>query len=109
MKTKIKEVQDYFKGKILNGEFETVEQSQHQFKVKIDKEYYFVIWIGNSYKYPDTVKISDVSHSFMNISFTDEESIKLHNLLKDRIQKYRSETLIKEKEAELKKLKEELK
>jgi len=46
METKIKEVQDYFKNKILSGQFDIAEFHEFDVCVLIDKIYPFCIWVG---------------------------------------------------------------
>ena len=47
MKEKIKEIQDYFKDKILSEDFEVSEVSEHVTTLLVDGEYKFNIWTGN--------------------------------------------------------------
>lgn len=71
MKTKIKEVQDYFKGKIMSCEYE-FEVLDYYIKLTIDGEYVFHLWSGNLEQ--GVIKLSDVNkHSFMLFEFSEEE------------------------------------
>ena len=108
MKKTIQKVQDYFKGKLMSKDFEIITQDKYNLTIKIDEEYIFVIWIANMFDWPNTVKVNENRYNFMTIPITDKESAKLCELLKDGIKKYRHETLISQKEEELKKLKEGL-
>ena len=47
MNEKINEVRDYFKSKLLAGDFEIVKIGTHELELKIDGMYLFNIWIGN--------------------------------------------------------------
>lgn len=107
MKTKIKEVQDYFKGKMLSGEFTIIGVEEYTIELLIDDEYKFIIWIGNvdiaTSRKPYSGKLS-----FMDIGLTDDEAIKLNDLLLPAINKFRKETLLEQKWKEFERLQNEL-
>jgi len=73
MKTKISEVQEYFKNKIINGDYEPVAFEPNYVKVKVDNEFDFIIWVGNSYMYCKQWAFMD--NQFMLLpEFTESES-----------------------------------
>jgi len=107
MKTKIKEVQDYFKSKMLSNDFAITNVEEYTIELLIDNEYKFIIWIGNvniaTSRKPYSGKLS-----FMDIEMTDEDATKFNELLLPAINKFRKETLLAEKLKELERLKNEL-
>ena len=83
---KIQDVKDYFKNKILSGDFSFKINSKYTIEIIIDDKYSFIIWIGNL-DIPETRKIHDSGISFINIDFTNEESRELDFLIKKIISK----------------------
>jgi len=51
MENKIKEVQDYFKQKLIKGEYEGSDFNDSYFTATIDGPYNFIIWVGNEGRY----------------------------------------------------------
>jgi ribulose-5-phosphate 4-epimerase/fuculose-1-phosphate aldolase len=103
MKTyKIKEVQDYFKAKLLAGEFELIKCTNATISVKVDEHYTFFIWAENNVR---NRELSGLDKSFIDLSFTDNEKQRLDEVIKPIHQKYLREVLIAVKEAELEQLK----
>jgi hypothetical protein len=107
MKEKIKEVQAYFKSKMLNGEFTIAKMGHYTAELLIDGEFKFVIWTGNV-DIPTTRKIYESAISFMHLKLTDTDAKKLDRLLKPEIKKFMVEDLLSSKRAELKKLESEI-
>jgi len=107
MKTKIAEVQDYFKDKILSGDFKITEVGEYVIKITVDDEYRFSLWIGN-WDIKDNMKCYDGYYNFMMIPFTQEESIQLKNRLTPEVSNYRRNVLLVEKRKELEKLENEI-
>ncbi|MDR1898001.1 MAG: hypothetical protein LBR10_14555 [Prevotellaceae bacterium] len=107
MKQKIQEVHDYFRGKLVRGDFKIVDITDHTVHVKIDDEYSFTIWSGSGAKY---IRTADTcSYSFMNITFTQEDKEAIWDNLHPRIIRHKQEVLINEKQEEVEKLQKELK
>lgn len=106
MKEKIKELQDYFKGKILNEQYTLVQNDGNNVVLEIDG-LIFVIWIAS---FPEKVTTSTDTydkktkdniylkfHSFIQLNFTVEEK----NIIFTRFKKeYKSReiTLLKEEQ-----------
>jgi len=106
MKTKIKEVQEYFKQKLLSKEFEIINIDEYILELKIDLEYTFFIWIGN----PTILGSKKIHHSrlsFINIELTDEDSIRLNEIISPVVNEFRREKLLAQKIKELEELKKE--
>lgn len=104
MKEKIIEIQQYFKNKLLAGEFTILKMKENTCKIEIDGEYQFIIWIGNFIKYPELTRLYEYEASFMQLDMTEEERIILNSILKPAVLRYRKDTLIAQKQAELEKL-----
>ena|SRR5690554_1032178 len=71
MKTKIKEVQNYFKSAILEGRYEVKDTSQYYITVMIDEDFSFKLWTANE-AYGFKIYFSGEG-SFMNVQFNEEE------------------------------------
>ena len=80
---KIFDVVEYFKNKLLTGDFKVTEIGQFVLCLKVDKKYTFSVWISN-FDIASTVKLySDLGEiNFIHIDFTDEESELLHEAVK---------------------------
>lgn len=107
MQAKIKEVQDYFKSKILNGEFEVSKITEYKIHLVVDSKFEFVIWAGNT-DIPEVRKNTKTELSFMNLELSNNEAIQLDKILKQTIFEFRKNVLIKQKEEELQQLKNTL-
>ncbi len=107
MKTKIKEVQNYFKRKMLSGEFVIADVEEYSIDLLIDDEYKFIIWIGNV-NIPETRKLHSGRLSFIAIELSDDEAIKLNEILLPAINKFRKQTLLEQKRREFERLQNEL-
>jgi hypothetical protein len=107
MKEKIKEVQAYFKSKMLNGEFTITKMDQFTAELLIDGQFKFVIWTGNV-DVPETRKTYDFAISFMDLELTDADAKKLDRFFKPEIKKFMVKGLLQSKRAELKKLESEI-
>ena len=110
MKEKIKEVQDYFKKKLLSGQFKVTEISEHLLHITIDGNYTFCIWVGNP-NLPNTrdQHSTDCDNNFIHLNLNQKERITLHSRTKKIVSKYRKDVLVKEKRNKIKKLERELK
>lgn len=107
MKNKIIEIQEYFRTKIVNGNFKTVKIDAHNVDIIVDGIYNFRIWIasGESYCEPST----HLSPCFIFLpKFSEPEKIKLFKKLKKVIADYNTNVVLVEKRAEYEKLKAEL-
>ena len=104
MKEMIKKCQQYFKNKLLAGEFEVIEITENYVNVVIDSEYPFSIWVGNMFDYPHTVKTWELGRNLITLDFTKEDGLQLCSIIKPQVLQYRKNTLIAQKQAELEKL-----
>lgn len=107
MEEKINEVENYFKNKLLNGEYEVVKQTEHVLTVSIDNLYIFNIWIANM-QYPESRDLYSGAYNYMHFELTKKEKTKLHNMLKDEVIRYNKDILLAKKLEELEILKKEL-
>lgn len=105
MQNKIKEVQDYFKNKILTGDFEITEIENYSMVLKVDKIYEFVFWTGNV-DIPESRK--QYEFNFMDLDLTEEDHFAIDVILQPSIQDYRRNELYNQKVLELENLKAEL-
>lgn len=112
----LKEIGEYFKNKILNGDFDLKDCSEYSAFILIDKKHKFDIWIGNSYIVKDYLEIHRSGGNSINntyIKFTSQKQrLQVWKHLKDRFIKERDGKdkiellrIIKESESKLKKLK----
>lgn len=107
MKEQIKQVQDYFKSKLLTKDFEIKKIEAYTMQIIIDGQFAFNIWIGNidtpslRYLYKD-------APNFIDLQLTKSECETLHNLVVDDVKKYIKETLIAEKIKELEQFQKEM-
>lgn len=108
MEKQIREVQQYFKDKILAKDFEIKIVDAYTVRLSIDNCYSFIIWIGN-WDLGETRKNYQSALSFMDLQFTDEESLQLHDILSPEVELYLKNDLIARKEKELEDLKKSLK
>jgi hypothetical protein len=83
MDEQIKQIQDYFKKKIFDLDFKIVDKiSGFTVNIIIDEKYTFCIWIEND---SDFRKNYRHSLSFMDLDFTNEESIILDSVIKKKL------------------------
>jgi hypothetical protein len=83
MKEKIKEVHDYFKEKLLNGDFTVVSLTNYKALIEID-EYPFWVWTANI-DIPDATDIYDGAKSFMGLNLDFDDKKKLSRIFREII------------------------
>lgn len=106
MKAKIKEIQDYFIGKMLNNEMEVSDIEEHTLKVLIDGEYIFKIWISNTKD--SRTPYNTHGDNFMNLTVTQKQAHKLDAILSPIIKEYRENAGLRIKQKQFNQLKKEL-
>jgi len=106
MDKKIKEVQDYFKAKLLSNKFEITEISQYTLNLLIDGKYNFAIWIGN-WTIKDCTGLCNDS-SFMSFTMNQKERLKLHSVLRKPVEEYQNSIILNDKRKLFEQLKKEL-
>lgn len=108
----IEETANYFRQKILTGDYEFIMCGEHTAKIVVDKKYTFLMWIVNSPK----LNFNFYKYGHLQLEI-DKDPLKLRTQkermtgwrhLKPFVLKYRNGKLKTEKQAELKKLQEEL-
>ena len=108
METKIQEVHDYFRDKLINGNFEITKIKKHHINLLIDNKYPFSIWIANMdygiCTYGDMVD----AFSYMNISFRVKDKLSLWRKLKPHLDLKTNKELRRDKMIEYNRLKKEL-
>lgn len=111
MKTKIKEVHDYFRDKLIKGNFKVKLIQEHNILLIIDNKYLFIIWVANQDYgiHTDYCLIeSESKFSFMDINFREKDKKAIWGKLKPIIKKHNDTVVLKAKELEFEKLKKEL-
>jgi len=107
MDDKIKEIQDYFKQKILEGDYVIKKMDTTNLVIEIDSQYIFNFWVANGPKFFELYRDFN-SFSFMDIMFTEEEKQKGWNVYRgDNGAKIKSKE--EQIEQEIKELEEHLK
>ena len=107
MEKKIKEVQDYFRAKILAKEFETKEITEYVYTILVDGKFEFSIWVGNL-DIIESVKLYGSKKNTIWIEFNNDEREQLKSLLLPDIIQYKREKLESERQQRIDKLKAEL-
>ena len=77
MKTKIKEVNDFFVQKILNKEYEIKELNDYTTNIIVD-DFKFCIWIANDQQ-NTRCHLTSQFENFMMLHFTREQQEKIYN------------------------------
>jgi len=90
VKAKLKELNDYFRDKIVAGEYEVTERDTHGQKIKIDGEFVFCLWVCNGSDFLETYGTQNT----ININFRSSDRLKAWTIIK----KDRAETVDKEKD-----------
>ena len=104
MKNKIKEVQDYFRSKIVMKAYDIKSIDKHLLKVVVDGEYNFSIWIANG---EQMISLYDGDSNTIYFEFNELEMMAVWNnvvLLRKQI----VEEEIKKAESEIERLKKQL-
>jgi hypothetical protein len=70
MKNKIKEVHDYFKNKIIEGDYIVFKKTSYVWSIEIDKEFKFYLWISNG---SSSLECYEHDNNFMNIQLSLKE------------------------------------
>ena len=106
LKTRVKELNDYFVEKLINGEYEVEERSSYTVMVNIDS-YKFNIWISNGEMNVKTYGLG-FDGNFMELFFNEgQKSIIYKKLMEDGSRIALMEE-IKNKEREVEQLKSRL-
>lgn len=108
----LKKAAEYFKNKVLSGEFEFKSCEEHTATIIIDGEYEFEMWISNEPK--DWFRFyegsfSNVTPFYKYMGFrTQKERLKAWGKLKPHIIEYKEKVLKREKQKQLNRLQKEL-
>ena len=106
MEDKIQEVEQYFRNKLVSGEYKVVERDAHRWQVLIDGKYNFSMWVANG---APSYTISDIlTPSYMFFILTEEEREKGWEVIKVQIDKYKEEVFLAQKRQQYEDLKKEL-
>lgn len=109
MKKKIEEVQEYFKNKILAGEYEAVGLTDYVINLKVDDLFIFSFWSCNG----DTNFKQYIDSGYPNFiylpEFSEAERVSAYTLLKPTLDKMTEEILNESKLEQYNNLQTELK
>lgn len=104
---KFLEVQNYFKAKLLNNEFEVGKINNYEIQLIIEG-FEFWIWIGNMDVPTARNQKNCSTKSAMLLYLNDEESIAMNKIITPILQEYRRTILLKIKQEELESLQKEI-
>jgi len=104
MEKKIKEINNYFRDKIVKGDYEVKTKGTHTWSIIIDEKYHFGLWICNGSSAFSIYQFDSFKPAFMNIEFREADKKAAFK----RISKAIDENIIEIKKAQLEKLKIEL-
>jgi hypothetical protein len=105
MEKKIEAVQEYFRGKLLSGEFVVKEMEECICGLVVDGKYFFTIWMGNDPKYR---KLYHACKNSIDLEFTENQSIDLDEILQVRRKAWKDREWRDRKVKEIERLKREL-
>lgn len=97
MKQQIDEVCNYFKSKLVSGDFDVKDSQQHTVEVEVDGEYRFHIWTANL-DYGIATYASQQKKSFMHLAFSSSDKIAIWEHIEAHQAKARHEALREEYE-----------
>jgi hypothetical protein len=104
MENKIIEVQEYFKIKLLDGDFKIDSVGEFTATVIVDEKFEFSLWVGNK-DIEGSVRIYHGSNmNFIHLDFSVAESEKIKKILLEDIKKGE----LKSKQKQLEKLQKEI-
>lgn len=110
MKSKIKEVQNYFSDKILNGDFEVISANKNTLNFSIDG-YEFTYWVSNNG--PDYLEqwwnTRQSSNFILLPEYEDQERKKVWEIFKERKEKFLKDNSEQARIKRVEELKQELK
>lgn len=102
MEQKIKELNDYFVGKMVAKDFEVLEMNSHYVKIRIDGKYNFYLWIAGGANFLEL--FNGMDGNTMLLKFTWLQQHHIYEIFRER--KIEEEKL--EELAKVKRLKQEL-
>ena len=71
LKKQIKEVQDYFRNKIVDGEYKVIAADDYTLQITIDKEYKFCLWTSNG---TSMFRLYEGMFNFVEFGFSEAEA-----------------------------------
>lgn len=103
------EAGNYFKSKVLAGEYEVTEVTEHSIIIKIDNKYEFDMWVSEN---PEFFRFTDIFYTSLNVNeyfeFTEKEKIVCHSVMAPRLEDFRKQVLKAQKIEQIKKLQQEI-
>jgi len=71
VKIQIKEVQDYFRNKIVDGEYKVIAADDYTLQITIDEEYKFCLWTSNGVSH---FRLYEGMYNFIELGFSEAEA-----------------------------------
>lgn len=105
LKKQIKEVQDYFKNKIVNGEYKVTAADDYSLQITIDGEYKFCLWTSNG---ADMFRLYEGMYNFVELEFSEAEATLAFAKCKEARKQAWEDKIRPQKLKELEKLQKEL-
>lgn len=107
---KLTEVANYFKQKVLDGDYKFIKCDEYKATVLIDEKFNMSLWIANDPKIHFRFDFCDpFINSIEAFSYSNtKDRLKAYKLLRPHIEEYNGKRLIKVKEQQIEKLKNEL-
>lgn len=107
IEVKIKEIQDYFKQRILKGEFDLMNCGEYHVTISVEKKYPFTFWTGNGRNYCKQY-VECIYPNFVYLQTENSENKQIYEVLKPHVDQYKETILKSEKLQEYLKLQKEL-
>jgi hypothetical protein len=108
---KINEIGEYFRNKLLTGDYEFIDYNEYVSRIKIDNNYIFNVWVtGNPENNFDFYTYIDTEKPVMSgMKFTsNKDRLDAYKIMKLRMDKYRDTIIREEQEREFARLKKAL-
>ena len=108
---KLNEIAEYFKQKLLSGDFEFVSCDEYAAKIIIDKKYDMHVWIANSHENNCDFYFYSSLKTWIEPPFifkTKKERLAAWKHIKPHVQKYTSNEIERVKREKIDKLQEQL-
>ena len=108
MEDKIKEVQEYFVTKMINGDFEFVSYDEYCVSIIIDGKYSFELWIANKVSYLHLSNADSMKPNFMQLELKENQSNFIWEHLMPHIDQYNRTVVRTKKLKQIEELKKEV-
>ena len=111
IEVKLTEIGDYFKHKIISGDFKFISCDEYTAKVIIDERHDFQLWISNDpkehFNFYSSSFLLDKAIDYLRFT-TEKQRLAGWRKIKPHVKNYRKTILKKEKQKEIDRLKKEI-